>query len=85
MSAAQVKNVGLVAVWVNSATDVFAAGSEIANGGTSVAGVIMHYDGTAWTETVINATAALYGVWGSSASDVYCVGQSGVIVHYGPQ
>jgi hypothetical protein len=44
------------------------------------AGTLLHYDGTAWTEVPSGTTADLYGVWASSATDVYAVG-NGVIVH----
>ena len=53
--------------------DVFAVGH---------AGVIVHYDGTDWTEMSSPTDNVLDGVWGSSATDVFAVGNSGMILHY---
>ena len=35
-----------------------------------------------WTEMTSNTSGDLEGVWGSSASDIFAVGEDGVIVHY---
>lgn len=35
-----------------------------------------------WTQMTSNTTATLYGVWGTSATNVYAVGASGTIMHY---
>ncbi|WP_207689828.1 hypothetical protein [Desulfonema limicola] len=61
------------ALWVNSASDVFATGYN---------GVILHYDGTEWEKQGSGTNANLYAVWGSSDTDVFAVGASGVIIHY---
>lgn len=37
--------------------------------------------GASWTVELTNAPANLGGVWGSSANDVYAVGDSGTILH----
>jgi hypothetical protein len=58
-------------------TDLFAAGSDV--GGA----FILHYDGVAWTRTEIPGASSLAGLWGSSASDVYAVGNG--IFHYDGQ
>ena len=63
----------LLAVWANSASDVFAVG----RGGT-----ILHYDGTAWVAMASGTTVNLSGVWGSSRSDVFAVGAGGTVLHY---
>ena len=34
-----------------------------------------------WMQLTTNTTSALYGVWGSSSSDVYAVGAGGTILH----
>ena len=49
--------------------DVFAVGS---NGYTS--GIILHYNGSAWSAMTSGTTNSLNGVWGSSGSDVFAVG-----------
>lgn len=60
-------NSNLVGVWGTSATDVYAVGG----------GVLLHFNGHAWTAQVIgtsSAFASLLGVWGSSSADVFAVG-----------
>jgi hypothetical protein len=50
------------------------------------AGVILHYDGTAWTEVVPEGGVAdgvsWFKVWGPAADDVWMVGLGGAAVHY---
>ena len=61
---------GLSAVWGSSGSDVYAVGDR----------VILHYDGTRWTEST-RLDQALLGVWGSSSTDVFAVGLGGTIMH----
>jgi len=42
---------------------------------------ILHFDGT-WTQMDIRVSTPLYGIWGSSGSDIFAVGDAGTIVHY---
>ena len=58
----------LYGVWGSSANDVFAVGGD--------EGIILHYNGTAWTEMASPASDGLYEVWGSSTNDVFAVGVS---------
>jgi hypothetical protein len=54
-------------VWGSSPTDVYAGGG----------GVLLHYNGSAWTVQttgISTATFSLLGIWGSSAIDVLAVG-----------
>ncbi|MDM8552377.1 Calx-beta domain-containing protein [Desulfobacterales bacterium HSG2] len=60
------------AVWGSSPSDIRVAGQ---------AGVILHYDGTEWTFAESGTDAALYALWGSSATDVYA-GGAGLILHW---
>jgi len=46
-------------------------------------GALLHYDGTAWAPIPSGTEEGLNGVWGSSAEDVFVVGGSGTILHYG--
>jgi hypothetical protein len=39
-----------------------------------IGGRIYHFNGTAWSSVPSGTTDTLYGVWGSSASDVWAVG-----------
>ena len=63
----------LLHVWGSSGTDVYAVGNEI----------ILHFDGSAWTE-VQTTVPQLSWVWGSSALDVFAVGEEGTIMHGTP-
>jgi hypothetical protein len=62
----------------NSGSDVFAAGYDV----ETQAAAILHYDGTSWSSMAGAMTADLRGLWGSSGSDVFAVGDSGTILHY---
>ena len=67
-------------VWGTSAIDVYAVGFQ-----TGVGGVILHYDGTAWSTMTTGTTPGVFGglfdVWGTSSSDIYAVGGDGIL-HY---
>jgi hypothetical protein len=72
-------------VWGASPTDVYAVGS-VAGGN----GFIWHFDGQAWTEVALPDSVptfpngdnpGLFKVWGSGASDVWVVGDLGVVLH----
>lgn len=54
-------------VWGFSANDVYAVGEG---------GIILHYDGSNWTEMTSNTTATLQAIWGTSNTDLYAVGYS---------
>jgi hypothetical protein len=43
---------------------------------------ILHYDGSAWTTMEMGASVDLNALWGSSANNIYAVGENGVILHY---
>lgn len=61
----------LRSVWGTSGTNVYAVGSQR----------ILHYDGTSWTQ-VLSVSEDLFGVWGSSPSDIFADGYNGSIFHY---
>jgi hypothetical protein len=68
------------AVWGSASNDVFIVGE----GGTR----IEHYNGSSWSEMTSGLTSgALYGVSGTSSSNVYSVGYdatagTGIVLHY---
>jgi len=64
---------GLLGIWGTSPRDVYAVG---------VGGVILRFDGTAWTPMASGTSMDLRAIWGSSASDIWAVGLGGVIRHY---
>ena len=45
-------------------------------------GVIVHYDGTAFTAVVSPTDLLLLGIWGSGPNDIWAVGINGAILHY---
>ena len=45
-------------------------------------GTIIHFDGTTWTTTGSPTSEDLYGIWGSSGTDIFAVGDNATIVHY---
>jgi hypothetical protein len=74
-----------LSVWGSSAADVFVAGFQVegTNEDVRVFGRIFHYDGTAWARmTLPSGVGVLHGIWGSSASDVFSVGDDGAVLHY---
>ena len=60
----------LTAVWGAAGNDVWAGGGD---GIVSGSGVILHYDGTAWTQ-IAQVNGSVAAIWGSSSSDVWFAG-----------
>ena len=79
---------GLVpnAVWGTSATDVFLAGFQVtqkSDGEFTVTSAIWHYDGSTWSPMDLpKGDEVLSDIWGTSPSDVFAVGDRGLILHY---
>lgn len=71
----------LGAIWGTASNDFFVLAGGDGPFGSS--GTVWHFDGTSWTErdTGVNS---LYAIWGSSASDVFAVGENGNAVHGTP-
>jgi len=44
--------------------------------------VMMHYNGAAWSPVALPTANKLYGIWGTSACDIWVVGEQGTILHY---
>jgi len=57
-------------VWASAPDDVFVAGSQL-----------VHYDGANWVEQ-LDQPENMWGIWGSSGSDVFAVGDNGSVYHY---
>lgn len=62
-------------VWAVDPTHVFIIG---------VGGLVLRGDGQSWTTLASGTTANLWGVWASSADDVWAVGDGGVVLHHAP-
>ena len=62
-------------LWAASAHDVFAVSD----------GAVLHYDGNYWRAMDAGGCGCedgLYGVWGSSGTNVYAVGLAGTVLHW---
>lgn len=79
-------NFAPTSVWGSSATDVYVAGFQVEeedDGNFRVFGTIFHFDGTSWSRvTLPGGVGVLHEIWGSSSSDVFSVGDDGIIVHF---
>jgi hypothetical protein len=65
----------LNALWGNSANDVWAVGEP---------GVILHWDGRAWSKMTSGTTLPLFDVWSSQGGDVWATGRDGAILRHRP-
>jgi len=67
----------LLNVWGPSADDLYAAG------GNPARGLVMHYDGTSWTELTLGVDVPLLN-WshGFGQDDITVVGNAGTVLHY---
>ncbi len=63
----------LNAVWGINENDIFTVGGN---------GMILHYDGTGWTETWSPTEAHLKDIHGSGRENLYAVGDAGTILFY---
>jgi hypothetical protein len=65
----------LFAVWGSAANDVWAGGGDsvVSGGVVSHSGVVLHYDGMAWSQ-VSQLKDYVSAIWGSSSSDVWFAG-----------
>jgi hypothetical protein len=66
--------------------DLFVVGDELVLSSTNVyaaggAGTILHYDGTTWSAQASGTTSAIHGATASTSTDIFMVGDGGVIVH----
>ncbi len=61
-------------VWGSGPADVFTVGEVETTDGGGVASLILHYDGSAWSQQFRQPDLQLRGVWGSAGNDVFAVG-----------
>lgn len=81
------QNAGITQVQMLSATDGWAlSATQIplndGQGSTTPGGVILHYDGTAWTIAVPRTRASLLHLSMDSPTDGWAVGSDGLLLHY---
>ncbi len=81
--------VQLYGIWGTAANDLWAVGAD-----AQTQAVVWHFDGMMWSAQDVsnvvhpvpsNDPTTLFKVWGTSATDVYAVGQTGLIIHYDGQ
>jgi hypothetical protein len=75
----------LFGIWGTSDTDIWTVGGDVLG---NLDGIILHYDGTAWTESAL-APRTTYGtpkqafkVWGAAPDDVWVVGTLALLMHW---
>jgi len=71
-------NMSYNGVWAAAPNDVFVVGAS------NDQGVVVHFNGTAWSLMPAPPTGPLLDVWGTSGADVYAVGV-GTILHFDGQ
>jgi hypothetical protein len=71
-------------VYAFGAADVWAVGGTPLKGTMEPNDIVLHYDGNGWTQQALPGVpkgVSLFKVWGTSASDLYVVGEKGTIWH----
>jgi hypothetical protein len=63
----------LWAIWARSSNDVFAVGER---------GLVVHWDGTTWTEMEAGTGEDLHGLWGTAEDGPWAVGDNRAILRY---
>lgn len=63
----------LFSIWGTAEDDIWAVGAT---------GVILHYDGTEWTEQTSPTTNALYDVWATAPDEAWAVGASQTLLRW---
>ena len=78
--------IDLSAIHGFSANDIWAVGEHIYVNPNRPpnfldSSLVIHYDGSKWTEAKNPRYRGLFGIWGNSPFDVYVVGRGGLILH----
>lgn len=64
--------------------DVWAVGGMVGGPDTQPDDVVLHFDGSAWEQITLPGEPqgrALFKVWGTSADDLFIVGEAGIVWH----
>lgn len=69
----------LLSVWGTSEKDVWAVGGSLGNG---LEALVVRFDGTVWRRLQPGKTDSYWWVHGTSANDVWLVGEKGRITHW---
>ena len=68
-------------IWSKTGAGAFAVGDDNTVGDAPT-GAVLRFDGTSWEAVTGAADNPLMAVWGTSASDVFAVGDNGAILHF---
>ncbi|APR83620.1 BNR repeat domain protein [Minicystis rosea] len=70
-------------VWAASPTDAWAVGGTPEGGTAAPNDVVLHWDGTAWSQETLPMMLgrSLNKVWGTSSTDLYAIGEAGTVWH----
>lgn len=63
-------------VWIAGSRDTSSTSQELKQG------FVVHFNGTSWQEVAIPGAANLYGLWGTSSSDIWTCGILGKLYHF---
>lgn len=63
--------------WGSGPADVWIAGYRA----TALTGVLLHWNGSAWSTDQGGARPPMFALWGSTAADVWAMGDQGTILH----
>ncbi|AKU96630.1 Glycosyl hydrolase, BNR repeat protein [Labilithrix luteola] len=70
----------LLSIWGTSEKDVWTVGGPLGN--TGFESLVIRFDGTSWKRVPVGGPETFWWVHGSSASDVWLVGEKGRITHW---
>jgi len=70
----------LLGIWGTSERDIWAVGGPLGNTGFDA--LVVHYDGTTWKRMPAGGANSFWWVHGTSASDLWMVGEKGRITHW---
>ena len=71
----------LSAIYGFSSNDIWAAGWS-GDLSSQSSGLIIHYDGSKWSEANINKCSVINDIWGSSPNDIWACGWTGAVYHF---
>jgi hypothetical protein len=65
-------------IWASGPRDIFVVGDRYQSG----PGLILHYDGSTWSQMTHSFQTDIKGVFGLSSTNVYAVTSDGLVIHY---
>ena len=79
--------IDLIAIYGFAANDIWAVGEHIYSNPNPPpnfldSSLVIHFDGRKWTEVNRRFRQRIFGVWGTSPTNVFAVGGDGIILHF---